>query len=148
MGEHSIDRHVDKTKDNMVTLENSLNHLIDQMTYITRQQEHQRVNEHFTVPSYSMSVHVCTEAVLRMEAVCYLHTLNVTKIYVSENLEIEVCFEYPTLTQEKEEVFRQISENTNTKVLWWAVVQTCILLSVGFWQMKRLKDFFIAKKLV
>lgn len=51
MGEHSIDPHVDKTKDNMVTLENSLNHLIDQMMYITRHQEHQRVNEHFTVPS-------------------------------------------------------------------------------------------------
>uniref|UniRef100_H3CPL7 Si:ch211-255i20.3 n=1 Tax=Tetraodon nigroviridis TaxID=99883 RepID=H3CPL7_TETNG len=50
--------------------------------------------------------------------------------------------------REKEEVFRQISEDTNSKVLWWAVIQTFILLSVGFWQMKRLKDFFIAKKLV
>ncbi|KAM8907875.1 transmembrane emp24 domain-containing protein 11 isoform 1-T2 [Spinachia spinachia] len=50
--------------------------------------------------------------------------------------------------REKEEVFRQISEDTNGKVLWWAVVQTSVLLSVGFWQMKRLKDFFIAKKLV
>uniref|UniRef100_A0A672Z116 Transmembrane emp24 domain-containing protein 11-like n=1 Tax=Sphaeramia orbicularis TaxID=375764 RepID=A0A672Z116_9TELE len=49
---------------------------------------------------------------------------------------------------EKEETFREISEDTNSKVLWWAVVQTSILLSVGFWQMKRLKDFFIAKKLV
>uniref|UniRef100_A0A672Z0Y4 Transmembrane emp24 domain-containing protein 11-like n=1 Tax=Sphaeramia orbicularis TaxID=375764 RepID=A0A672Z0Y4_9TELE len=50
--------------------------------------------------------------------------------------------------REKEETFREISEDTNSKVLWWAVVQTSILLSVGFWQMKRLKDFFIAKKLV
>ncbi|XP_068563016.1 transmembrane emp24 domain-containing protein 11 [Cebidichthys violaceus] len=50
--------------------------------------------------------------------------------------------------REKEEVFRQISEDTNSKVLWWAVVQTSVLLSVGFWQMKRLKEFFIAKKLV
>ncbi|KAK2848879.1 hypothetical protein Q5P01_008713 [Channa striata] len=91
MGEHSIDHNTDKTKDNMVTLENNLSHLMDQMIYITKQQEYQR---------------------------------------------------------EKEEVFRQISEETNSKVLWWAVVQTCILLSVGFWQMKRLKDFFIAKKLV
>ncbi|TKS72819.1 Transmembrane emp24 domain-containing protein 11 [Collichthys lucidus] len=90
MGEHSIDHHAVKTKDNMETLENSLTHLIDQMIYIARQQEYQR---------------------------------------------------------EKEEVFRQISENTNGKVLWWAVVQTSILLSVGFWQMKRLKDFFVAKKL-
>ncbi|XP_037636968.1 transmembrane emp24 domain-containing protein 11 [Sebastes umbrosus] len=50
--------------------------------------------------------------------------------------------------RDKEEVFRDISESTNSKVLWWAVVQTSVLLSVGFWQMKRLKDFFIAKKLV
>uniref|UniRef100_A0A672FXX0 Transmembrane emp24 domain-containing protein 11-like n=1 Tax=Salarias fasciatus TaxID=181472 RepID=A0A672FXX0_SALFA len=50
--------------------------------------------------------------------------------------------------REKEEVFRQVSEDTNRKVMWWAVVQTSILLSVGFWQMKRLKDFFIEKKLV
>ncbi|KAM9849805.1 transmembrane emp24 domain-containing protein 11 [Aulostomus maculatus] len=91
MGEHSIDPNVDKTKVNMKTLETSLSHLIDQMVFITRQQEYQR---------------------------------------------------------EKEETFRQISEDTNSKVLWWAVVQTSILLSVGFWQMKRLKDFFIAKKLV
>uniref|UniRef100_A0A7N5ZVA4 GOLD domain-containing protein n=1 Tax=Anabas testudineus TaxID=64144 RepID=A0A7N5ZVA4_ANATE len=49
---------------------------------------------------------------------------------------------------EKEEVFRRISEDANSKVLWWAVVQTSILLTVGLWQMKRLKDFFIAKKLV
>lgn len=52
------------------------------------------------------------------------------------------------LIQEKEETFRQMSEDANGKVLWWAVVQTIILLSVGFWQVKRLKDFFVAKKLV
>lgn len=91
MGEHSINPNAERTKDNMETLENSLKHLIDQMMFITRHQEYQRV---------------------------------------------------------KEETFRQISEDTNSKVLWWAVVQTSILLSVGFWQMKRLKDFFIAKKLV
>lgn len=91
MGEHSIDPNTDRTKDNMQTLESSLSHLIEQMVYITRQQDYQR---------------------------------------------------------EKEETFRQISEDTNSKVLWWAVVQTSILLLVGFWQMKRLKDFFIAKKLV
>lgn len=91
MGENTIGHDTEKTKDNMASLDNSLRHLIDQMTYIIRQQEYQR---------------------------------------------------------EKEEIFRQISEETNSKVLWWAVVQTSILLSVGFWQMKRLKDFFIAKKLV
>ncbi|KAG7251378.1 hypothetical protein CRUP_034270 [Coryphaenoides rupestris] len=50
--------------------------------------------------------------------------------------------------REKEEAFRQISEETNSNVLFWAVVQTVILLSVGFWQITRLKDFLIAKKLI
>lgn len=50
--------------------------------------------------------------------------------------------------QDREENFREISEETNWSVLWWAIIQTAILLSVGFWQMKRLKDFLIEKKLV
>jgi len=91
MGEHAIDPTAERAKDNLATMEDSLSHLIDQIRYITRQQEYQR---------------------------------------------------------EKEERFRQISEDTNSNVLWWAVVQTSILLSVGCWQMKRLKDFLIAKKLV
>ncbi|XP_054648003.1 transmembrane emp24 domain-containing protein 11 [Dunckerocampus dactyliophorus] len=91
IGEHTMNPQADRTKDNLETLENGLQHLIDQMVYITKQQDYQ---------------------------------------------------------MEKEEMFRQISEDTNSKVLWWAVVQIFILLSVGFWQMKRLKDFFIAKKLV
>lgn len=53
MGEHSIDPNTKKTKDNMETLENSLSHLIDQMMYITRHQEYQRVNKHFTVCRYN-----------------------------------------------------------------------------------------------
>lgn len=47
MGEHSIDHSIAKTKDSMEFLENSLSHLIDQMMYITKQQDHQRVNENY-----------------------------------------------------------------------------------------------------
>lgn len=49
MGEHPIDPNTEKTKDNMEALENSLKYLIDQMTYITRQQAYQRVNKYVTV---------------------------------------------------------------------------------------------------
>lgn len=91
MGEHSIDPTAVKAKDTVKTMEFSLQHLIDQMTYISRQQNYQR---------------------------------------------------------DREETFREISEETNWSVLWWAIIQTAILLSVGFWQMKRLKDFLIEKKLV
>lgn len=50
--------------------------------------------------------------------------------------------------QQREEYFRLTSEQTNSNILWWAFVQTLILILVGIWQIKCLKDFFIAKKLV
>ncbi|XP_059533830.1 transmembrane emp24 domain-containing protein 11 isoform X2 [Myotis daubentonii] len=49
---------------------------------------------------------------------------------------------------DREENFRMTSEDTNSNVLWWAFAQTLIFISVGIFQMKYLKDFFIAKKLV
>lgn len=52
------------------------------------------------------------------------------------------------LLQYREERFRQTSESTNQRVLWWSIAQTVILLVTGFWQMKHLKSFFEAKKLV
>jgi len=48
----------------------------------------------------------------------------------------------------REERFRQTSESTNQRVLWWSIAQTVILLITGLWQMKHLKGFFEAKKLV
>ncbi|XP_023018545.1 transmembrane p24 trafficking protein eclair [Leptinotarsa decemlineata] len=48
----------------------------------------------------------------------------------------------------REERFRQTSESTNSRVLWWSVTQTAVLLIMGAWQMKHLKSFFEAKKLV
>ncbi|XP_064424866.1 transmembrane emp24 domain-containing protein 11-like [Latimeria chalumnae] len=50
--------------------------------------------------------------------------------------------------REREEHFRETSEGTNNNILWWAIVQTIILCLVGIWQMKHMKDFLIAKKLV
>jgi len=48
----------------------------------------------------------------------------------------------------REERFRQTSESTNQRVLWWSVAQTLVLLVTGYWQMRHLKAFFEAKKLV
>ncbi|XP_041368114.1 transmembrane emp24 domain-containing protein eca-like isoform X1 [Gigantopelta aegis] len=48
----------------------------------------------------------------------------------------------------REERFRSTSESTNQRVLWWSIAQTVILLITGFWQMRHLKSFFEAKKLV
>lgn len=48
----------------------------------------------------------------------------------------------------REERFRQTSESTNSRVLYWAVAQFVLLVGMGVWQMKHLKGFFEAKKLV
>lgn len=55
---------------------------------------------------------------------------------------------FASFLQEREEKFRKTSEETNSNILWWAIVQTLILISVGIWQIKSLRDFFISKKLV
>ena len=48
----------------------------------------------------------------------------------------------------REEQFRSTSESTNRRVLWWACVQTVVLVCTAVWQLKHLKGFFEAKKLV
>ncbi|KAL1505369.1 hypothetical protein ABEB36_004952 [Hypothenemus hampei] len=48
----------------------------------------------------------------------------------------------------REDRFRQTSESTNSRVLWWAVTQTAVLIAMGAWQMRHLRKFFEAKKLV
>ena len=48
----------------------------------------------------------------------------------------------------RENKFRQQSEDISTKVLRWAVVQVVVLLCIGGYQMRHLRKFFEAKKLV
>jgi len=48
----------------------------------------------------------------------------------------------------RETRFRATSENTNRRVLYWSVGQFLVLVIAGIWQMKHLKGFFEAKKLV
>ena len=48
----------------------------------------------------------------------------------------------------RESRFRATSEITNSRVLWWSILQTTVLIFAGLWQMKHLKGFFEAKKLV
>ncbi len=52
------------------------------------------------------------------------------------------------LAQVREERFRMVSDSTNARVLWWSLGQTIILILMGIWQMRHLKSFFEAKKLV
>lgn len=48
----------------------------------------------------------------------------------------------------REATFREISESTNQRVLWWSIAQALVLVLTGWWQVHHLKTFFQAKKLV
>lgn len=48
----------------------------------------------------------------------------------------------------REERFRTTSESTNMRVLWWSILQTFVLVGAGVWQMRHMRTFFEAKKLV
>uniref|UniRef100_A0A2K6S984 GOLD domain-containing protein n=1 Tax=Saimiri boliviensis boliviensis TaxID=39432 RepID=A0A2K6S984_SAIBB len=91
VGEHDLDAAIAQAKDKVNELTFQLEHLIEQIEQIVKEQNYQR---------------------------------------------------------DREENFRMISEDTNSNVLWWAFAQILIFISVGIFQMKYLKDFFIAKKLV
>jgi len=53
------------------------------------------------------------------------------------------------LYQKKREMaFRDTSESTNSRVMWWSVGQTLLLIGSAFWQVRHLKNFFHQKKVV
>lgn len=60
-------------------------------------------------------------------------------LYVTNNL---------LYSQFREERFRTTSESTNQRVFWWSIAQLTILVCTGLWQMRHLRKFFEAKKLV
>ncbi|TRY86654.1 hypothetical protein DNTS_005007 [Danionella cerebrum] len=76
------------------------------------------------------------------------HTNNYPEIAAKDKLTELQLRVRQLLDQYREERFRMTSESTNQRVLWWSIAQTVILLITGIWQMKHLKSFFEAKKLV
>jgi hypothetical protein len=50
--------------------------------------------------------------------------------------------------REREELFRNTSESTNARVMWWSLAQTLVLIVSGAYQVQHLKKFFQKKKLV
>ncbi|XP_009998529.1 PREDICTED: transmembrane emp24 domain-containing protein 11-like [Chaetura pelagica] len=92
-----------------------------------------RVGEHFFDESAVQAKDKVNEVKLRLEHLIE-QVYHVTK---EQNYE-----------REREEKFRKTSEETNSNILWWAIAQTLILIFIGIWQIKSLRDFFISKKLV
>jgi len=48
----------------------------------------------------------------------------------------------------REMTFRNTSESTNSRAMWWSIIQIGVLVSTGLWQINYLKNFFKAKKVV
>ncbi|VDL60786.1 unnamed protein product [Hymenolepis diminuta] len=48
----------------------------------------------------------------------------------------------------REEYFRRLSESINSRVTLWSIVQVVLLVLTGVFQMRNLRSFFLAKKLV
>ncbi|ORX53014.1 ERP1 protein precursor [Piromyces finnis] len=44
--------------------------------------------------------------------------------------------------------FRDQSEATNSHIMYWTIIQLIIIVATCYWQMRYLKNFFVAKKLV
>ncbi|VDM31703.1 unnamed protein product [Hydatigera taeniaeformis] len=88
------------------------------------------------------------------------HALNFREIASKEELnEIELHIrqlleQVATLAKDqdfqraREEYFRRLSESINNRVTWWSVAQVLLLCLTGFFQMRNLRSFFLAKKLV
>ncbi|KAJ1506491.1 emp24p/erv25p- protein [Coelomomyces lativittatus] len=50
--------------------------------------------------------------------------------------------------REKEAQFRDLSENVNSRIVSWTIVQMCVVAMTCVWQLRHLKTFFTKKKLV
>lgn len=126
VGEHAVDYNQIAQKEKLSELQLRLRQLLDQVEQITKEQNYQRVS--VTLKPFFSNDYNFFSFFLYL----FLRFLKKFLFY----------FQY------REERFRQTSESTNSRVLWWSLTQTCILICMGTWQMKHLKSFFEAKKLV
>ena len=133
VGEHAINYADVAQKEKLSELQLRVRQLLDQVEQITKEQNYQRVSQTFKV------ILGVSYQVLDRKSEIYQNFL---KSLFCVYFAIFFFFQY------REERFRQTSESTNSRVLWWSLGQTCILLVMGAWQMRHLKSFFEAKKLV
>uniref|UniRef100_A0A1I8I6E7 GOLD domain-containing protein n=1 Tax=Macrostomum lignano TaxID=282301 RepID=A0A1I8I6E7_9PLAT len=134
VGEHAQDYYAIAAKDKLTDLELRVRQLLDQVEQISKEQNYQRVSA-FDEVSFPSE---------RNNEVNELSTGCRFAVQRTRRLVSSTCRAW----LHREEVFRHISESTNQRVLWWSILQTVILLGTGFWQMRHLKSFFQAKKLV
>jgi len=49
--------------------------------------------------------------------------------------------------REREHDFRDLSERTNSRAVWWSILQIIVLFTTCAWQLRHLKGFFESKKI-
>lgn len=50
--------------------------------------------------------------------------------------------------RERESLFRNQSESTNVRVVWWSIIQVLVLVGTCAYQLRHLKSFFVKQKIV
>ncbi|WPK27544.1 hypothetical protein PUMCH_004936 [Australozyma saopauloensis] len=50
--------------------------------------------------------------------------------------------------RDREALFRNQSESTNSRVVWWSIIQLIVLVGTCAYQMRHLKGFFVKQKIV
>ena len=68
--------------------------------------------------------------------------------YVSRIEQVGAVAREQNFQRFREQRFRKQSEEVNSRVMKWALAQVVILIGLGLYQMKHLRKFFEAKKLV
>nr|XP_031545161.1 transmembrane emp24 domain-containing protein 9 isoform X1 [Vicugna pacos] len=126
VGEHANDYAEIAAKDKLSELQLRVRQLVEQVEQIQKEQNYQR------------EIHKVTAGI-------DINTLGASSMVLSAP---RTRVSNSGARQWREERFRQTSESTNQRVLWWSILQTLILVAIGVWQMRHLKSFFEAKKLV
>ncbi|KAM5532389.1 hypothetical protein V8D89_013422 [Ganoderma adspersum] len=63
------------------------------------------------------------------------------------NLKLEDIQREQQYQREREAAFRDVSESTNSKAVWYTVAQIGVLIATCAWQMRHLKRFFEERKM-
>lgn len=89
------------------------------------------------------------ESAVDYQAVAKLEHLSAIEVEIRKlNDKVKAIRSEQHYQRVREEVFRNTSESTNSRVMWWSIFQTVVLVGSGVWQILHLKRFFQQKKLV
>lgn len=101
-------------------------------------------------PDYKIDLHLDVgEATEDYEELAKLEHLSAIEVEIRKLLDKVRSVRAEQSYQKSREVeFRDTSESTNSRVMWWAILQVIILVVSGVYQNQHLQSFFRKKKLV